>query len=88
MHPVYLIPMLGISCGLLAVFGGVILRPWMRFQQRKLELEAEILRSQAGVDLVRHERLEARVAVLERIVTDRGQDLAVEFERLRGAPLN
>ena len=87
MDPVY-IPILGICCGLLAIFGGVIVRPWIRFQQRKLELEADILRQQPGVDLARHERLEARVAVLERIVTDRGQDLAVEIERLRGAPLN
>ncbi len=34
------------------------------------------------------ERLEERVRVLERIVTDRGLGLSEEIERLRDAPLN
>ena len=34
------------------------------------------------------ERLEARVRVLERIVTDKGIDVADEIEKLRDAPLN
>jgi hypothetical protein len=34
------------------------------------------------------ERLEQRVRVLERIVTDRGVDVADEIEKLRDAPLN
>lgn len=34
------------------------------------------------------ERLEQRVRVLERIVTDRGVDIADEIEKLRDAPLN
>lgn len=34
------------------------------------------------------ERLEARVRVLERIVTDRGIDVAQEIDKLRDAPLN
>jgi hypothetical protein len=34
------------------------------------------------------ERLEQRVRVLERIITDRGVDLSDEIERLRDKPLN
>lgn len=83
-----LIPILGISCGLLAIFGGVVVRPWIRFQERKMEVEAELLRARAEIDSARHERLEQRVAVLERIITDRGMGVAEEIERLRDKPLN
>jgi hypothetical protein len=54
----------------------------LSFRQRKLELEAQA--SQAGpgsVELVA--RLEKRVRVLERLATDRGQDVAVQIEALR-----
>lgn len=83
-----LIPILGICCGLMAIFGGVVVRPWLRFQQRKLEVEAQLARERAAIDSARQERLEARVAVLERIVTDGGMGLADEIERLRDKPLN
>ncbi len=33
-----LIPILGISCGLLAIFGGVFVRPWLKLKERQLEL--------------------------------------------------
>ncbi|MBX9858237.1 MAG: hypothetical protein K2Y20_01425 [Sphingomonas sp.] len=83
-----LIPILGICCGLLAIFGGVVVRPWLRFQERKMELDADLFRSRAAIDAARHERLEQRVAVLERIITDRGMGVAEEIERLRDKPLN
>lgn len=83
-----LIPILGISCGLLAIFGGVVVRPWLRFQERKMDMEADLLRSRATIDSARQERLEHRIAVLERIVTDRGLGVAEEIERLRDKPLN
>jgi len=83
-----LIPILGICCGLVAIFGGVVVRPWIKFQQRKLEVEADLARERASVDAARQERLESRVAVLERIVTDRGLGLADEIDRLREKPLN
>jgi len=83
-----LIPILGISCGLLAIFGGVVVRPWIRFQERKMEVEAELLRARADIDSARQERLEQRLAVIERIVTDRGLGVAEEIERLRDKPLN
>lgn len=83
-----LIPIMGISCGLVAIFGGVVVRPWIRFQERKLELEADLMRQRIEMDAARSERLEQRIAVVERIVTDRGLSVADEIERLRDKPLN
>lgn len=84
-----LIPILGICCGLLAIFGGVFLKPWLALQQRKLELEAQMVAEKAAQYAAQTERLEQRVRVLERIVTDKGADLAEEIEKLRDdTPLN
>jgi hypothetical protein len=78
-----LIPILGISCGLLAIFGGVFVKPWFAYQSRRLELEASMVAEKAAQYAAQTERLEQRVRVLERIVTDRGMDLSDEIERLR-----
>ena len=55
----------------------------MKHRERKLELEAEIARAQAAQRGPREAKLEQRVRVLERIVTDKGIDVADEIERLR-----
>lgn len=84
-----LIPILGICCGLVAIVGGVFLKPWFALQQRKMELEAQMVAEKAAQYAAQTERLEQRVRVLERIVTDKGIDLANEIEQLRDArPLN
>jgi len=83
-----LIPILAISCGLVAIIGGVFLKPWFALQQRKMELEAQMVAEKAAQYAAQTERLEQRVRVLERIVTDRGADVADEIEKLRDAPLN
>ena len=81
-----LIPILGISCGLLAIFGGVVIRPWFAYQHRKMELEAQMVAEKAAQYAARTERLEQRVRVLERIITDRGIEVAAEIEQLRDEP--
>ncbi len=83
-----LIPILAISCGLLAIFGGVYVKPWFAYRQRKLELEAQMIAEKAAQYAAHNERLEQRVQVLERIVTDKRTDLAVAIENLRDKPLN
>ncbi|AJP74405.1 hypothetical protein TS85_09465 [Sphingomonas hengshuiensis] len=83
-----LIPILGISCGLLAIFGGVVVRPLLRLWERKMEIEAGLAAEKAAQYAAQTERLEQRVRVLERIVTDRGIAVADEIEKLRDAPLN
>ena len=84
-----LIPLFGISCGLVAIIGGVIVRPYLRFRERRMELEASMVAEKAAQYAAQTERLEQRVRVLERILTDRGHDLAHEIELLRDErPLN
>jgi hypothetical protein len=78
-----LIPILAISCGLLAIFGGVFVKPWFAYRNRRMELEASMVAEKAAQYAAQTERLEQRVRVLERIVTDRGMDLSDEIERLR-----
>lgn len=83
-----LIPILGISCGLLAIFGGVFVKPYLAFRQRQLEVESHMVAEKAAQYAAQTERLEQRVRVLERIITDRGHDLAGEIEDLRNTPVN
>jgi len=88
---VFWIPILGISCGLFAIIGGVFVKPWFALQERKMELEAKMVAEKAAQYAAQTERLEQRVRVLERIITDRGVDLAAEIDGLRDhadAPLN
>ena len=82
------IPILGICCGLVAIIGGVFVKPWFELQRRKLELEAQMVAEKAAQYAAHTDRLEQRVRVLERIITDRGIALADEIEQLRDAPLN
>ena len=53
------------------------------FKLRKLELEAQVNASQAAPRDDRAELIEDRVRVLERIATDKGQDIAHQIEALR-----
>ncbi|MDZ4308240.1 hypothetical protein [Allopontixanthobacter sp.] len=65
--------------------GGAIHKRDLAFKQRKLELEAgkgSTIGSEAAQKI---ETLEQRVRVLERLATDRGQDLALQIENLRGS---
>ena len=83
-----LIPIFGISCGMIAIIGGVFVKPWLALKQRKMELEAQMVAEKAAQYAAHTDRLEQRVAVLERILTDRSTQLGEEIERLRDAPIN
>ena len=78
-----LIPILGISCGLLAIIGGVFVKPWLQHREKRMQLEAQMVAEKAAQYAAQTERLEQRVRVLERIATDKGADLSNEIERLR-----
>jgi hypothetical protein len=82
-----IIPILGISCGLLAIFGGVFVKPWFAYRQRKLELEAQMIAEKAAQYAASSSRLEERVQVLERIITDSGYEVANAIENLRVQPV-
>ena len=60
----------------------------LRYREKKMELEAQIAAAQAAATNPRPDLLEQRVRVLERIVTDKGMNVADEIERLRDLPVN
>lgn len=70
--------------------GSEMLKTWTRHKEKM----AEALNAQAAEKAAQYaaqtERLEQRMRVLERIVTDRGIDVADEIEKLRdpASPLN
>src|SRR5437667_164849 len=83
---VFLIPILGICVGMVAVIGGVIVKPWLAHREKRMELEAKMIAEKAAQYAAHTSSLEQRVRVLERIVTDRGIDVADEIEKLRDQP--
>ncbi len=83
-----LVPLFGILVGFTAVVGGVFVKPWIAYRQRRLELEATMVAEKAAQYAAQTERLEQRVRVLERIVTDKGIAVADEIDMLRDEPLN
>ncbi len=88
MEIVFLIPILALSIPIIAIVSATVIRPWMKLQERKLELEAQMTAEKAAQYAAHTERLEQRMRVLERIVTDKGIDLSDEIERLRDDKVN
>ncbi|OYY90684.1 MAG: hypothetical protein B7Y45_06485 [Sphingomonas sp. 28-66-16] len=87
MSPI-LIPLFGISIPLVVLIGVFIIRPWLAFREKQMEIEAKMVAERAAQYAANTGRLEERVRVLERIVTDRGIDVADEIEALRDGSLN
>jgi hypothetical protein len=85
MNPV-LIPILALMIPIVAIVGKTFVKPWLEHRERALEIEANKLAEKAAQYAAQTERLEQRVRVLERIVTDRGLDLSDEIDRLRDQP--
>jgi hypothetical protein len=63
--------------------GGDVVKRWIKLKERQLELTSSQTAEKAAQYAAHTERLEQRVRVLERIVTDKGIDLSDEIERLR-----
>ncbi|ODS60612.1 MAG: hypothetical protein ABS48_00740 [Erythrobacter sp. SCN 68-10] len=74
-----LIPILALSIPIIAL--------WTKHQQKLAEMQlgatAEQTAEKAAQYVSQIQRLEDRVQVLERIVTDRGYDIATQIEALR-----
>jgi hypothetical protein len=62
---------------------GVSFQRWVGYEQRKAELDDAARRATLAERADYAEMLEERVRVLERIATDRGQDIAHQIENLR-----
>lgn len=82
--------MFGLAVAIMAV--GItlsaIFTEWFKYRSRRLELQAQATAEKAAQYAAQSERLEQRVRVLERIVTDKGIVVADEIESLRDKPLN
>ena len=72
--------------GIPALVFGMIFSRWFRLKERKLELEASLAAEKAAQYAAANAELEARVRVLEKIVTDGGVQTAAQIEALRERP--
>jgi hypothetical protein len=94
MEPALLIPIIGVMIPIFAI--------WTSHQRKMAEIQADKTADATAEKAAQYasqvQKLEDRVAVLERIVTDRGYDVATQIEALRdtrsvedsdaGVPLN
>jgi len=81
-----LIPILGVSIPIVAIVGGIgakIFKRWADLKEKQIELTAKVAGEQAAQYAAKIDRLEAHVAVLNRIVTDRNEGLTAQIESLR-----
>ncbi len=67
----------------LMVLGIIWISSRSKLEKKRLELTAEASSEKAAQYASRVQQLEDRVQVLERIVTDRGYDVATQIEALR-----
>lgn len=72
---------------LAAILAGVMKR-WLDIKERQIEAVTSQSAEKAAQYAAHTDRLEQRVRVLERIVTDKGIVVADEIESLRDKPLN
>jgi hypothetical protein len=82
-----LVPIIAVSIPIVALAR----RPfeaWIAAKERTAQASTDATAEKAAQYAAKTERLEQRVAVLERILTDRSTNLADEIDRLRDSPLN
>jgi nucleoside-triphosphatase THEP1 len=72
---------------IVAILAGVM-KKYLSIKERQIEAVTNQSAEKAARYAAHTERLEQRVRVLERIVTDKGIVVADEIERLRDEPLN
>ena len=72
---------LGFFCLLFLIFNG-----FFRLKEKKMEIEAEKIATEAASRATSNAGLEQRVRVLEQIVTDGGAITAAQIEALRDLP--
>lgn len=65
-----------------------IFKRWLRHKEAMAQVLSEQTAERAAQYAAKVERLEQRMGVMERILTDRSTQLGEEIERLRDAPIN
>jgi hypothetical protein len=81
----YITPILIFSIPIIAILSSVANR-WIKLKEKQMEVTAQHSAESAAQYAAKIATLEERVAVLNRIVTDRNEGLAVQIEALRDAP--
>jgi len=77
-----LIPLIGVMIPIFALSIPIV-AIWTHHQRKVLEMQAKITAEKAAQYATSNTDLEERVRVLERIVTDKGYDVAAQIEALR-----
>jgi hypothetical protein len=68
---------------ILMTFSVPILAIWTKHRKEVMQLQANVTAERAAQYATSNKELEDRVRVLERIVTDKGYDVATQIEALR-----
>ena len=82
-----MIPILALLIPIVAILAGVMQR-YLKLKEREIDAVTTQSAEKAAQYAAHTERLEQRMRVLERIVTDKGIDVSDEIERLRDRPVN
>lgn len=83
--PEFFIIMTSILVPTLLIF--YVLKRWFSLRERRLEVEAMNAAEKAAQYVSHSREVEARLAVIEQIVTDRGAETAAQIEALRAPRL-
>jgi predicted ferric reductase len=67
----------------LAGIGIAPFKMWLRMKEKQIEAQSSLAAEKTAQYAAHVERIEARLRVLEQIVTDRGVDTAAQIEALR-----
>jgi hypothetical protein len=82
---VFIIVAIGIPA--ILILGRPFIRRWLDIREKQLEIGARTAAERSAQYVAHGERLEARLRVLEEIVTDRGAQTAAQIDALRDQPM-
>ncbi|MEY4889829.1 MAG: hypothetical protein RIQ75_959 [Pseudomonadota bacterium] len=81
------IPILALLIPIIAIGSRTVTR-MVELKEKQLQVQTSMTAEKAAQYAAHVERLEQRVRVLERIITDKGVALSDEIEQLRDSPVN
>jgi ABC-type phosphate transport system auxiliary subunit len=81
----FIVPVMALMIPIVAILFAAF-KSWLRLKERQLEATNTLTAEKTAQYAAQTERLEQRVRVLERIITDRGMDLTDQIEALRDPP--
>lgn len=77
-----LIPIIALMIPIVAILSRLA-EKWMKIKERQIVAQTSLTAEKSAQYAAHTERLEQRVRVLERIITDKGFDTAAQIEALR-----